>query len=85
MLRPRDYIGKEYFVRFMVWDDQQEIEVLRTIVALDREDALVQGRYWVEAEGFWWYSVDIPLPHELREIGERLRRANRRDQGGKQT
>ena len=64
-LQPRDCVGKEYYVRLRYYDGQGEYDSLRTIIALDREDALAQVDAYARSEGMFWYNVDIPTVPEL--------------------
>lgn len=55
MLRPRDYVGKEYYVTVRTHNG----DLHRCVVALDKEDALSQMIDYCESEGLTPISTTV--------------------------
>ena len=55
MLRPRDFVGREYFVTVQTHSG----ELHRCIIALDKEDALSQMISYCESEGLTPVSTTV--------------------------
>ncbi len=68
ILKARDFVSREHYVRLRYYDNQNEYDSLRIIQALDADDAIAQVTWYAKHEDMYWFDVSLPTPKEMAQM-----------------